>query len=384
MIAVIADDLTGAAEIGGLGLCYGLTTEIVCNNDLTSDADLLIIATDTRSMAKKQALKATVLLTAKLAEIKPAMVFKKVDSVLRGHVIGELAIHLQHLHLKRALLVPANPALGRTIKNGRYFINDHPIHLTSFACDPEFPITSPEVHNMLKVDKNIVHICKNDELLQEYGITVGECTTDREIIKWIKRSDEETLLAGGSAFFKALLESLNLYRRSGQDRGTELAHPALFVCGSMFGKSQEIVAKISNNGGPVSYMPIDIVTLPEPSEMLFDAWADEIISLLKIHGKAIVAIHHDISASVAITASRLRDKKAVVIKKVFERVLIKELLMEGGSTAAAIINRLNFSRLFPVNQLGPGIIKLKTYARDDLFLTLKPGSYDWPAGIWNF
>ena len=71
MIAVIADDLTGAAEIGGLGLRYDLNIEIVCSNDLKSDADLLIISTDTRSMPEKEALVATELLTAKLSEIKP-------------------------------------------------------------------------------------------------------------------------------------------------------------------------------------------------------------------------------------------------------------------------------------------------------------------------
>jgi uncharacterized protein YgbK (DUF1537 family) len=59
-------------------------------------------------------------------------------------------------------------------------------------------------------------------------------------------------------------------------------------------------------------------------------------------------------------------------------------LVEGGSTAAAIINRLNFDRFFPIGELGPGVIKMKVDAVDDLFLTLKPGSYDWPAYIWNF
>ncbi len=384
MIAVIADDLTGAAEIGGLGLRYDLNIEIVCSNDLKSDADLLIISTDTRSIPEKEALVATELLTAKLSEIKPGLVFKKVDSVLRGHVLGELAVHLQHLHLKNALLVPANPALGRTIKNGRYFINDHPIHLTSFACDPEFSITSPEVHDMLRVDKAAIHIRKNSDELPEHGIIVGECTTEEEITKWIKRADKETLLAGGAGLFKALLESLNLRRRSVQNNKPELSYPALFVCGSTFDKSQVAIAKIKSDDGPVSYMPAEIVTLPKPSEKAFDAWADEIAALLKVHGKAIIAIHHDVAVNTAITASGLRNKKAMVVKKVFERITIKELLIEGGSTAAAIINRLKFNRLIPVSQLGPGVIKLKAIGRENLFLTLKPGSYEWPADTWNF
>ncbi|MBS1520849.1 MAG: four-carbon acid sugar kinase family protein [Bacteroidetes bacterium] len=384
MIVVIADDLTGAAEIGGLGLRYDLSIEIICDNDLKSDADLLIISTDTRSMPEKEALLATQLLTAKLAEIKPGLVFKKVDSVLRGHVLGELAIHLQQLHLKKALLIPANPALGRIIKNGRYFINDQLIHLTSFAGDPEFSITSPDIHDMLKADQDTVHIHKNNDELPESGIVVGECLTEEEITKWVKRADNETLLAGGAGLFKSLLESFNLRRRLAQNETPELTYPALFVCGSTFGKSQAAIAKVIRVGGPVSYMPSAILISLQPSETAFDNWANEILTLLNEHGKAIIAIHHSISANDTITATSLRNKKAMVVKKVFERIAVKELLIEGGSTAAAIIRRLNLGRLIPLNLLAPGVIKLKANGRENLFLTLKPGSYNWPADTWNF
>ena len=384
MIAVVADDLTGAAEIGGLGLPYDLIIEIVCDNDLKSNADLLIISTDTRSMPEKEALITTKLLTAKLAKIKPGLVFKKVDSVLRGHVLKELAIHLQYLHLKKALLIPANPALGRIIKNGRYFINEQPIHLTSFANDPEFSINSPDIHRMLKADKNGIHICQSNDQLPEYGVVVGECTTDKEITKWVKRSGDETLLAGGAGLFRSMLESLKLHPRLTENSNPKLKYPALFVCGSTFGRSQAAVARIKGDRGPVSYMPSDILTVPQPAETAFDRWADKIVALLNKQEKAIIAIHPAISPNGTITAASLRNKTAMVVKKVLERIAIKELLIEGGSTAAAIITRLNLSRLTPVIQLAPGVIKLRVNGRENLFLTLKPGSYDWPADTWNF
>ncbi|HVW14703.1 MAG TPA: four-carbon acid sugar kinase family protein [Mucilaginibacter sp.] len=384
MIVVIADDLTGAAEIGGIGSTYDLKTEIVCGTELSSAADLLIIATDTRSMPEKDALVVTERITANIAEIKPEVLFKKVDSVLRGHVIAELEAHLKTLQLNTALLVPANPALGRTIENGRYFINGHPVHLTSFAFDPEFSITSSEVHSMLRVDKDRITIRKKNDPLPKYGIAVGECATSEELPEWIARGGKDTLLAGGADLFKALLESLGLRQRPGQDNEHRPTLPALFVCGTTFSKSQIAVARVSRNGGPVSYMPHDIITLAEPHETLFDSWAAEIISLLEVYGKAVIAIHPRDSVSAAVTASNLRNKKADVVKKVFDRTLIKELLIEGGSTAAAIVNRLNFSRLYPISQLGAGVIKLKAGAEKNLFLTLKPGSYNWPSGMWNF
>jgi len=385
MIAVIADDLTGAAELGGIGLRYNLAVEIATSVNTASKADLLIIATDTRSMPKELALKEMELVTKKLKEIRTDTIFKKVDSVLRGHVISEIKVHLQKLGLEKALLVPANPAFGRTINNGRYFINGKPIHLTSFAHDPEFAITSSRVQHMLRVDEKEVHLRGVTDPLPDLGISVGECTTNEDLLNWASRADENTLLAGGAGFFIALLESLGLNEELKTDiQPDELIYPALFVCGSTHDESRQSIKKIKDSGGPVSYMPCDIIKAESPVDSLFELWADEIVSLLNSHKKAIIAIDEYATKGITITAADLRDKKAKVVEMLFRKTAIKELLVEGGSTAAAIINRLNFNSFSPIKELGPGVIKMKVDTTDDLFLTLKPGSYKWPSFIWNF
>lgn len=385
MIVVIADDLTGAAELGGLGLRYDLTIEIVTTINSVSEADLLIVATDTRSMPEADALKVMETVTGSIKNINPEIIFKKVDSVLRGYVVSEINVHLQQLGLEKALLAPANPAFGRTLTDGKYFINNELIHLTSFAHDPEFPVTSSNVHHMLRVDKDDLFVAKCDEEIPEQGITIGESLTHEDLQRWITKADEQTLLAGGAGLFISLLESLQQTRKIKTNKYAKAVEiPALFVCGSTYDKSRRSIKKILDAGGPVSYMPLDIVLSVNPGEALFDEWANEIVSLLKNHKKAIIAIDVSTTEAHTITAAGLRIKKAIVVEKVFKQIAIKELLVEGGSTAAAIINRLNFDRFFPIGELGPGVIKMKVDAVDDLFLTLKPGSYDWPDYIWNF
>jgi uncharacterized protein YgbK (DUF1537 family) len=385
MIAVIADDLTGAAELGGIGLRYNLKVEIVTAADVDSTADLLIIATDTRSMHEAQALAKTVQITFALDQIKPDIIFKKVDSVLRGHIINELLVHLELLNLDKAFLVPANPALGRVITDGKYFINDQPIHLTSFVNDPEFPVTSNEVLKILRTDKDKVNVHTTYDILPQSGIIIGECTTNDHLQSWVDKADKNTLLAGGSGLFTALLESLNLKEQiKPVEQLDELTYPALFVCGSTHDESRQSIKKIKAGGGPVSYMPYNIVQAENPTESLFENWADEIVSLLNSNKKAIIAIDAHTTKDITITAADLRNKKALIVDKVFKKIAIKDLLIEGGSTAAAIINRLNINKFSPVKELGPGVIKMKADAYDDLFLTLKPGSYNWPSYIWNF
>ena len=84
-------------------------------------------------------------------------VYKKVDSVLRGQVVAELEAMMPQLGLKRALLVPANPALGRTISDGEYFIHGRPIHKTEFARDAEHPRLSPRVLDLMQATKHRRH-----------------------------------------------------------------------------------------------------------------------------------------------------------------------------------------------------------------------------------
>ena len=213
-----------------------------------------------------------------------------------------------------------------------------------------------------------------------YPITAFDPSND-DLEYWARTIDNETLAAGSAFFFAGILESMGHYKvqhKTKHDNGT----PSLIVCGSSHEKSRNLVKSLKNNGQPVSYMPMEIVAGDRVID--YDSWADEIVSLIKKNKTAIIAIDNNSVSNQEISAAELRNKKAVVVEKVFAKVKIKELIIEGGSTAAAIIKQLNFNRFFPVDEPGKGVIKMKVAPYNDLFLTLKPGSYNWPAHVWNF
>jgi len=109
MIAVIADDFTGAAEIGGVGIRNGFRVVIDTKVDSNLETDILIIATDTRSQNAEQAIALIKKTTLDLLALKPDFIYKKMDSILRGNVGDELLAQLSVSGIERALLVPANP-----------------------------------------------------------------------------------------------------------------------------------------------------------------------------------------------------------------------------------------------------------------------------------
>ena len=378
MIAVVADDLTGAVEIAGIGLRHGLSVEIAGAIDAPINVDLLVVATDTRSAPEQEAVQTMAAIASKLKALNPELIFKKIDSVLRGHVLAELNAHLKQLDLQNVLIVPANPALGRTLTSGRYYINGQPIHLSSFADDPEFAITGADVHTLLRCAKHQIFVQTADNNLPTTGIVVGECETENDLKKWAAKVDNQMLLAGGSSFFAAILASHG-YLQQTAEPVCSFEKPVLFICGSTFDKSRQLVRQLKDNGGPVSYMPQNIITQAAPAEELFDQWADEVITLLNLHHKAVIAVDENTIAPV-----NLREKKARLVQKVLEITAVKELVIEGGATASAIINQLKLNRFTPVYEFSTGVIRMSAAQKGGLFLTLKPGSYAWPAQVWDF
>jgi D-threonate/D-erythronate kinase len=386
MIVVIADDLTGAAELGGLGLKYGLKVEVVASENLHSTADLLVISADTRSMEKMQAVKTMSNLTSLVKKMRPALIYKKVDSVMRGHVIAELSAQMKVLELPRALLVPANPRLGRTIFNGNYFIHDRPIHLSSFSSDPEFPIVDSRVLNMLGGNSVQIQVKKKEEELPETGIAVGEASTTRDVEGWAAKADRKNmLLAGAADFFEAILARTHVYGSlHAEPNKTEPGSTYLFVCGSTFDKSRQLINDIKKHGGPVSYMPLSIANAIQSSGNQYNEWCSEVVKLLSEKGKAIIAIDERTTESDKTSAKDLREKTAVIVSRIMKRVAVSELIIEGGSTASAIIRNLGFTNFFPVHDYTPGVVRMKVAGQENLHFTLKPGSYNWPDQVWDF
>jgi len=332
MIVVIADDFTGAAELAGIGFRHGLKTEVCTVVPVCPEVDLLVIAADTRSKDVSEAVADMLEITRRVRELGPELVYKKTDSVLRGHVVAELKVHMEVLGFKQALLVPANPALGRVIRDGHYFVNGVPVHETAFGKDPEFPVRSNDVREML------------GEGFSESGIIVGEAGTVDDLWDWAGRVEPGMLLAGAAGFFSAILDRRRL--------------PVLYVSGTTYDKSRERLHGLYADGGPVLYMPVDL---------------ERAVELLR-GGKLVVA-----EGAGGMSALELRTRMAKVIVQLLEQVKVGELVIEGGSTAYAILKEAGLSRFVPEQELAQGVVRMR--APGGMLVTVKPGSYGWPDSL---
>ncbi len=371
MIAVVADDITGAAEIAGVGLRYGMTIALTTTADIAPPlVQLWVLALDTRSMCSQDAIAKVTITLRRLKMLGVKDIFKKTDSVLRGHVLKELKAQLEAEGKKKVILCPANPQGGRQIVDGIYLINGIPISKTSFARDPEFPVTTSVVTKML-----------GEDLLLKMDVSVINATSGDDLSEAAKRKDKYTILAGSAAFFNAYLAYKKLVPVTVTNNIPKF-EKALYVFGSTFDKSRQALEKARESGAKVAYISPLLMNCQEVEANIESCLAN-LIETIKSEGRAILAVGNPILTGRE-AAVKIKQSVACVVKKVYESVSVHELVVEGGGTTFAIIDALNFKHFIPINELAKGVVRMKVVDSDNLYLTIKPGSYDFPAAMWTF
>jgi D-threonate/D-erythronate kinase len=354
MIAVIADDFTGAAELAGISLRYGLSVSVHLDSAIDAEADVIIISTDSRSMQKAAAIYCTADAVEAVELHEPSLVYKKIDSVLRGYVIDEIKVQMELSEKSKAFILPANPSLQRTISNGEYFIKGKKITETAFVHDPEFPISTSTITAMLHDET--VQVLKHEDWLPVEGIVIGEAETITDVKAWATTIDETWMLVGAGDFYTTLLH--RYYEEQPQPK-FEMQSPHLYVCGTAFKERRDFIKK----SNCCVYLP-DSIT---------EEWLEQVSVIIKQQSKVIIAIDESSQSALA-----LRTAMAKAVAAIVARENIKEIFIEGGSTAAAVLEELDIKKLTPVNELSRGVVRMKA---GDLFITVKPGSYQLPDEI---
>ena len=385
MIVVIADDFTGAAEIGGVALRYGLAAEVQTEFNAYADVDLIVVDADTRSCTAEEAAQRVASLAKLFRQDAIEHVFKKVDSVLRGQVIAELTALLGVWGKPRTLLVPANPGLGRVISGGHYFINGQPLHETDFSRDPEYPATTSDVLAILGPSGDwSVRVLQSGEALPDRGIFVGEVGREADVAAWARKLDDTTLPAGAAEFFGSFLTAMGfgLVERAPAEVGSMEYANALFVCGSTSAYSRSFRQQCEAHGIPVLRMPSGLFGITPQSPDLIREWADATVKALKAHPRVMVAVDQPLRRDPDLPQI-LSGHLGELVAQVMDRQRVHHLFAEGGATAVALVRQFGWKRLQVRRELAPGVVCMQIEGQMRPLLTMKPGSYAWPDEVWK-
>ena len=379
MITVLADDFSGAAEIAGIAWRYGLQAIVQTEIDLSVNHDIIVIDTDTRSKKENETSKIHRSLAHILKLSKIDWFYKKTDSVLRGHIIAELESLAAEFGMNKILVAANNPSAGRVIRNNIYYINNHKLHETDFRFDPEFPLKSSLVTEILgPSDQFPVTYLDRKKTITGTGIFVPEILNAEDLSQRASEVRENVLPAGGSDFFRSLLEVKGYSLRTIPElQEKHLNQNRFFVLASTSELSREFRLNCQKNGVPVCNLPCTTLNTSELNEDCLQRWVNHIEASFNKSCYVVATVMHPLNKEPGF-AKALNQFISQIVKEVLERIELDELIVEGGGTTSHLVRFLGWKNFIPVREYSTGVVELHSEEYSGCTLTVKPGSYPWP------
>jgi uncharacterized protein YgbK (DUF1537 family) len=259
-IAIIADDLTGAADTGVQFCSFFDETVLVPYHQLShvleehsgSFSQARTIYTNSRALDANAARKRIVAVGRQLSRLQPGWIYKKVDSVLRGNLGAEIETLMDELDYELSFIAPAFPEMGRTTVDDTHKVHGTPVGQTEISRDPVNPVTESRLSLVVAAQSRypVGHVTldylKGDEnKLQEEIERQVDCgirhiafdTTSRDHLDRIARivlTSSRRILPVGSAGLAASIGRLLPKRPASNEYGSRVFGTGnhLLVCGT--------------------------------------------------------------------------------------------------------------------------------------------------------
>src|ERR687898_824463 len=214
--AIIADDLTGAADTGVQLVRAGYRTAVAFRDaPIPPSEDLDAVALDTDSRTMPAGFAARRVLAATRAVRATPLIYKKLDSTLRGPIAAELSAALSASGREHAVVAPAFPATGRTTVEGVQLVRGVPVHETEAKDDPRTPVREGHVPTLLAAGfPSVVSLSTEDlappatvsRALEEARCLVADAARDEHLEALVRAVPDpsEVLWAGSAGLAVAL------------------------------------------------------------------------------------------------------------------------------------------------------------------------------------
>ena len=390
-VAIVADDLTGALDAAAPFAVLGLKTRVLLDFDRVASAagtntQVLSLTTESRHLSPHAADERVWNATRTALAHAPRVLIKIIDSTLRGNVADEILAGLRASGLRHALIAPAVPRHGRSMRAGEVFIDGVPLRQTQIGSDALSPPPSAPLPKVLKAASKdmIVHVWPRGAafaLSVEAGIHayVADCETEADldaIARFALNHCDEILPIGasglGTAIARRLAQTLSSKILSTNPKISQrVQKPILFVIGSRTEASAEQTARLCAAGAEELVMPLS--ASEREVELLLDRNVNQ--------GAQPVAliVRPELSREPSLTtASKVAQTLGRSAASLIPRLQINAVVIVGGDTAFETFQALGIHDVSVAGEIMPGIAtgEMRVGGRSVTFITKAGGFGD--------
>ncbi len=380
---VVADDFTGSNDTGVQLKKNNINVDVLLFPSKESVENSVVLDTESRGLSGEDAYQKVRTLTSDLLEKNQfSVVYKKIDSTLRGNVAKEIHAMMDIYSPDLVVMAPAFPKINRTTKNAIHYLSEAPLMETEIANDPLTPIWTDNICEILKAEFNepIKNISTEElEDLQHFPedrFQIFDIEEERDLkkIKELTRDESRRILYVGSA---GLAEYL--FKKE------EL--PTLSVVGSISEVSLEQMDYAKNKGFNVINIEINDLIIENRIEKYtkivcesLSNGLDTIITVTRKKQDYLETI--ELFKSLGIMDKRevsriIKETLAKITKNVLPITPVSSLFLTGGDIAIEVINELDGKGCKIQEELTTGIVESRLVGgkHDGMVVITKAGAF---------
>lgn len=397
-IGCVADDFTGAGDWASFFAEKGI--KVIMFNGIPEDsffeeADVAVVALKTRTAPVKEAVEETVRALSWLKEHHTKQFYIKYCSTFdcrrEGNIGPVIDAAADFLGENMTIVCPALPVNGRTVKEGKLYVNGVELQKSPMKDHPLTPMWD----------------CRISELMKEQGrgkvcIVPADLYSDAAgAAEWIKKKvndshgellyfvpdfyeqdhgrtiaglfQDNRLLTGGSGLCTFLADQLSFDER--RQAGKSEA-PAILIAGSCSQMTLKQIQRYMDAGKKA--VKIDPLRLLNSEDTVDSLWEE----LKECREEELLIYSSESSEKVLKNQERGKEKTAALLENVLaeltERFLMtgrKRIIVAGGETSGAVTRRLGFKTCYVGQSIAPGVPVMIPVIDPEVRLVLKSGNF---------
>ncbi len=405
LLGCIADDFTGATDLANTLVRGGMrAVQLIGVPGAATpvpDADAIVIALKSRTAPVADAVAWSRAALAWLRSVGAQQIFFKYcstfDSTDAGNIGPVADALLDDLGVDFTIACPAFPENGRTIYCGHLFVGDRLLSDSSMRNHPLTPMADADLVRVLGrqtrgkvglvpfsvVDKGAAAVAGAHERLRKSGhaYAIVDALSNAHLHHMAEAAANLPLVTGGSGLALGLpanFERTHAFKRNAQaDRLPAIAGATAVISGSCSAATLRQLADM-RAGHPV--FAVDAIQLAAGRDVVGEAlaWAKGKLGVLPV----LISASAPPSEVARVQSELGRERASVLVEDALARIAqglvvagVRKLVVAGGETSGAVVQKLGVTALRIGPQIDPGVPWTMSLGEPVLALALKSGNF---------
>ena len=417
---IIADDLTGANDTGVQFTKKGYNTKVSIFNKqstviISDNLDVFVVDTETRELKSKIAREKLRNILKRLNINKNDMIYKKVDSTLRGNVGDEIEEIMNILKKDICVFSPSFPSYQRITVGGYLIVDQKHLGVSEYCCynstrvensfipfllktQTNFPIGQIDLKDVVKGQKTI--LSKINKLYQKGNkIIVIDSTSEQHLADIFSsglKFDGSVLFSGSAGLANNFP---NIYNKN-EDLKINIENsksPVIVVAGSRNSIMEDQINYLKDRVN-FAELKIDLEQIFSNKDGILDNYSTKCIKAVKanrdlvIHTNAIYNEEKLINKKLMLKYKlsfreleiHIKTFLGELISKILKNNCVRNLFLTGGDIALGVCEELGIYDMNILDELLPGIpLAIANYENYKLNIITKAGGFGKKDTLYN-